>query len=315
MKCISCESEINPKFRHAIEQNVCPFCGSSIMEELLKTLLVSLGDTMQKMQAYPDQLSDWLLSNYNYIKTDSVDLIKYVPKEAVKEMKKELDNEDFIDRKKKVIKVKVENGKEEEVVTQKAMSDARTAGFFERAEIIKKGANGNDDTGIDDGDTDTSETSDEDEGIQLNPVKSSKNPRTFKSAAEKTRHLKELKKKIEDEGSLAAVGETGMASTINPENLANADPEMVAAFSSELGEGDIITSALPPSGLDDEDAMADQILSINQSLASKKGAKSGDYNDADMRALREMHSRVAKSKRAFESGENRGGKGGGFSRA
>ena len=315
MKCISCESEINPKFKHAIEQNVCPFCGSSIMEELLKTLLVALGDTMQKMQSYPGQLDDWLLSNYNYIKTDSPNLIQYVPKEAVKEMKKELDNEDFIDRKKKVIKVKVENGKEEEVVTQKAMSDARTAGFFERAEIIKRGANRDDDTGSDDGDTDPGEIYDEDEGIQLNPVKSSKNPRTFKSAADKTRHLKELKKKIEDEGSLAAVGETGMASTIDPENLANPDPEMVALFSSELGEGDIITSAIPPSGLDDEDAMADQILSINQSLASKKGSKSGDYNDSDMRALREMHARVARSKKAFENGDNRGGKGGGFSRA
>jgi hypothetical protein len=314
MKCISCESEINPKFKHAIEQNMCPFCGGSIMEELLKSLLVSLADTMQKMKEYPEQLDDWLFSNYGYIKTDSPDLIKFVPKEQLKELRKEVDNEDFVERKKKVIKVKVENGKEVEAITEKIQSDARTAGFFERAQIIKRGEGGGDDTGSDIGDTDNGDTSDGEEDVQLVPIKSSKKPRTFKSAAEKTRHLKELKKKIETEGAQAVVGETGLAAMIDPENLENADPEMVAAFQSELGDGDIITSALPVSSYDDEDAMADQILTINQSLAGKKKSKSGDYNEADVRALREMHNRVAKSKEAFETGENRGGKGGGFSR-
>lgn len=317
MKCISCESEINPKFKHAIEQNSCPFCGKSIMEELLKSLLITLQDTMQKMQEYPEQLNDWLFSNYNYVRTDSPDLIRFVPKEQLKDLKKEVDNEDFVERKKKVIKVKVENGKEVEVVTEKIQADSKTAGFFERAQIIKRGEE--DDTGTDIGDrddnTDSGDETDEGEDVQLNYIKSPKKPRTFKTAAEKTRHLKELKKKIETDGAQVAIGEAGLASMIDSENLDNADPELVAALSSELSDGDIITSAIPSGSGDDEDAMTDRILSINRAASGKGKAKSGDYNEADMRALREMHNRVAKSKEAFENGENRGSKGGGFSRA
>jgi hypothetical protein len=314
MKCISCESEINPKFKHAIEQNICPFCGSSIMEELLKSLLVSLGDTMQKMQQYPEQLNDWLFSNYNYIKTDSPELISFVPKDQIKDLKRVVEDEDFVERKKKLIKVKVENGKEVEAITEKIQSDARTAGFFERAQIIKRKDGDEGDPGIELRDSDSGDASDDEEDVQLVPVKSSKKPRSFKSAAEKTRHLKDLKKKIEDEGAQIAVGETGLAAMIDPENLENADPEMVSAFSSELGDGDIINSALPAT-YDDEDQMVDQMLVLNKSLAGKNKSKSGDYNEADVRSLREMHTRVARSKQAFENGDNRGGKGGGFSRA
>src|ERR1700722_1142946 len=126
MRCISCESEINPKFRHAIERNMCPFCGGSIMEELLKSLLGSLGETMQKMQQYPEQLNDWLFSNYSYIKTDSPELINFVPRDQLKDLRKEANDEDFVERKKKVIKVKVENGKEVEAVTENIQSNART---------------------------------------------------------------------------------------------------------------------------------------------------------------------------------------------
>lgn len=312
MKCISCESEINPKFKHAIEQNACPFCGGSIMEELLKSLLVSLRETMQKMQEYPDQLDDWMLSNYDYIKTDSPDLIAFVPREQLKDLRKEVDNEEF-ERKKKVIKVKIENGKEVEAVTEKIQSDSKTAGFFERAQIIKKGDGSGGD--LDDGDSDSSDTSDEEQDFQPNPVKPNQKPRAFKSAAEKTRHLKEIKKRIQSEGAQAVIGEAGLATMIDPNNLDNADPEMVNAFESELSDGDIVASALPTSGLDDEDAMTDRIMSINMAAKGKNNKnKGGAYNEADMKALKEMHARVAKSKRAFEDGENRDGKGG-FSRA
>src|SRR5277367_6689273 len=138
MKCISCEIEINPKWKHAIDQNICPFCGQSIMEELLKGLLSTLQDTMEKLQSYPDQINDWLLSNYNFIKTDNPSLVTYVPKEIIRELKKELDSEDF-DRKRTTIKVKTADGEEEEVVTEKIQSDSKTAGFFERSGLIKKG--------------------------------------------------------------------------------------------------------------------------------------------------------------------------------
>src|SRR5579885_95705 len=115
MKCITCEVEINPKWKHAIDINVCPFCGQHIMEEHLKNLLTSLGETMEKLQAYPQQLDDWLLSNYNYIKTDSPNLKMYLPKETVKELRKELDEAEFQEKKRSVVKVKnAVTGEEEE---------------------------------------------------------------------------------------------------------------------------------------------------------------------------------------------------------
>lgn len=134
IKCISCEFEINPKWRHAIEMNICPTCGKSIMDEHLKNLFVSLSVTMEKLQQYPDQLNDWMLSNYNFIKTDSSLLPTYCPKEASK-----LDDESFQKRKNKksIVKVKTESG-EEEVETESLQSEERTNLFFKRAEAVQK---------------------------------------------------------------------------------------------------------------------------------------------------------------------------------
>jgi len=46
MRCISCTTEINPQWKHAIDMNVCPFCGKHIMEEHLKNLFAALSSTM-----------------------------------------------------------------------------------------------------------------------------------------------------------------------------------------------------------------------------------------------------------------------------
>jgi hypothetical protein len=300
MKCISCETEINPKWKHALEQNICPYCGGSIMEELLKGLLSLLQDTMQKMQEYPDQLNDWMLSNYNYIKTDSLDLITYVPKEALKEVKKEFDADNF-DRKKKTIKVKVDDGKEVEVETEKIQSDSKTAGFFERAEIIKRGS-GNEDEGS--GDLDPGDEG-ADQAAKLQPTKPNR-PKAFKSATERTEYLKGLKKKIEIEakGQGGIVGQESLAAMIDPD--AEVSSEDIAMISS----GDIISSGLVGSpNLDDEDATTKRVLSMNLALASRNDANNtkgqdGGYNEKDARALQNL---VDKAK-----GNSMGG---GFSRS
>ena len=67
MKCMSCSEQINSKFKHAIESNTCPFCGSLIMEEGLKNLLTDLRGIMDKLSAYPEELKDFLYSNYSLI--------------------------------------------------------------------------------------------------------------------------------------------------------------------------------------------------------------------------------------------------------
>lgn len=311
MRCISCESEINPRFKHAIEQNICPTCGDSIMEELLKSLLITLQDTMSKMQQYPDQLNDWMLSNYNYIKTDSSELINYVPKESLKEMKREVDGKEF-DKKKRIIKVKTEHG-EEEVVTEKVQSDSRTAGFFERAELIKKGVSNDDRDAADgNGDLDPGDGEEYAPEVELQAIKSDK-PKAFKSASERTRYLKKLKQKIESEGSQAIIGEEGLVAMISADEMDSASPHDVAAFQAALGDGDIINSALPISD-DDEDSLTNRVLAANiASKGNKSKGSGGGYNEADVRALQDMHSRVNNSRKNFENGESRGK--GGFSRS
>lgn len=275
MKCISCDVEINPKWRHAVEINVCPFCGQHILEEHLKNLLTSLGDTMLKLQEYPDQLNDWLLSNYNFIKTNSPDLIMYVPKESLKETKREIDEQDFQDRKKFIVKVKTERG-EEEVEAQTLQSEDKTTAFFKRAEVIRP---------------------------------QSKDPKDgFKSPSEKTSYIKNLKKQIEEEGSQGVISEDGMAAMISPEMMDSADPAEVAAIQSMLSSAGSVASSLSGSSTGEDDDIPPAVLA----MANRAKGRGTDPN-ADIAKLQEMHSRINESRKNFETGENRGK--GGFSRA
>ena len=72
MKCMSCSEKINSKFKHAIESNTCPFCGSLIMEEVLKNLLTDLRSVMDKLSAHPEELKDFLHSNYSLINESDI---------------------------------------------------------------------------------------------------------------------------------------------------------------------------------------------------------------------------------------------------
>lgn len=276
MKCISCETEINPKWKHAIDINVCPFCGQHIMEEHLKNLLTTLGETMEKLKAYPDQVNDWLLSNHNYIKTDSPNLKLYLPKEAFKELKRELDEEEFQEKKRSVVKIKNgTTGEEEEVVVEKTMSDAKTNSFFERAEAL--------------------------------PPSGKSKKDAPKSIAERTQHLKKLKEQIESEGAQAIVNETGQAAVIRPSEMAEADPEEVAGWQAMLDEGDIVNSGLSgmSSGEDDDD-IPPAVLAMSKRASKHSG---GETNEQDLESLRRMQAKVQGSAKRLASGK------GGFSRS
>lgn len=279
MKCISCEVDINPKWKHAIDMNVCPFCGKHIMEEHLKNLLGSLAETMEQLKEYPDQLNDWLLSNYGFIKTDSPDLPSYLPedylKDYVREAKKIENEKDFLEKKMYTVKVKTEKG-EEEVIVEKTQSEEKTNGFFQRAEAINQVAK--------DGP---------------------------KSISEKTAHLKQLKKKIETEASQGIVNETGLAAMISPDMLSKANPEEVAAYQTLISSEDEVMSSLPESSNGDDDEIPPVVLAM-----ASRGKNNNKNNEAaDIAKLQQMHARIKNSRVNFESGENRGGKGGGFSRA
>lgn len=214
MKCISCSVEINPKWKHAINSNICPFCGSFILEEHLKNLLNSLNDIMDKLNEYPSQLDDWMLSNYNYIKTDSSNLVEYVPKEYFKEIKKIEDERVFEEKKsnKFIVKVKTDAG-EQEVEAEKIQAEDRTNEFFKRAEAVKPNIDG------------------------------------FKSTAEKTQHLKAMAQQIKRAGSVS-IDNFDRPSAISPEMMESSDPEMVEEIESLFSENEVSSSL--SDGLGDE---------------------------------------------------------------
>lgn len=278
MKCISCETEINPKWKHAIDINVCPFCGKHIMEEHLKNCIASLTVAMDDMLKYQDQLDDWLLSNHNYIKTNSPNLKLYLPKEVFKEIRKEMDDEEFKEKKRTITKVKVSDGNggftEEEVVVEKIQSDDRAQIFHKLANNMLKS----------------------DKAVDGDP----------KSVVEKTKDLRAVAQKVKREVAAAMSNkEGGMASMISKDALAEADPEAVAEFQSVIGSGDIVASGLPPVSDGDDDEIPAAVLAMAN--MKKNGGPDG-ANEKDLRALAEMQAKVRNSSKKLSSG------GGSFSR-
>lgn len=280
MKCISCETEINPKWKHAIDINVCPFCGKHIMEEHLKNLLSTLAQTMEQLQQYPDQVNDWLLSNYNFIKTDSPNLKLYLPKETIKELRKEIDDAEFQEKKMSVVKIKTPDGGEQEVLVEKVQSDAKTEAFFERAEVLKGAGK-----------------------TSGKAAKAPDEPEPPKSVAEKTRNLKDRVAEIKKAGA-TALNEGGVASMISPEMLDSADPDAVAEFQAMIDGGDIVASSLPDAATGDDD----EIPSVVLAMASRGKKGNTGANEKDLQSLHEMQNKVQNAHKRLSSGK------GGFSR-
>lgn len=289
MKCISCETEINPKWKHAIDINVCPFCGQHIMEEHLKNCLSNLAVAMEDMLKYQEQLDDWLLSNHNYVKTDSPNLIHFISKEdaintfklAEETKKPEKRESSSSEPQVQVKKLKVPDGKGgftvEEVVVEKTQSEEQTNGFFDRAEVLK-------------GSGKTSGKA----------PKAPDEPEEPKSVAEKTRNLKARVAEIKKAGS-AAIEENGMASVIDPDMLNDADPDDVAVLEAAITGGDIVASGLPPTSDGDDD----EIPSIVQNMASRALQKGGGNgaNERDMQTLQEMQNKVRNAQKRLSSGK------------
>lgn len=278
MKCISCNVEINPQWTHAIDMNVCPFCGKHIMEEHLKNLFGTLRETMEALANYPDQLNDWMLSNHNYIKTDSPDIGKYMPKEMLKELQKIEDDKDFQKRKesqKFTVKVKTENG-EEEIVAEKIQSEEKTNDFFKRAEVIKNNA----------------------------PTKQQQGPNIYQSPTEKTQHLKAMAQQIKKAGSQGLTDVSGGSMMLPAEMLDNADPEAVAEYQQMIGGGDIASSINSDSDFDDDLPGGDFILQANMAAAAGKSINSagGGANAKDLAHLQRLQSKVSEARRNVSSG-------------
>jgi len=128
MECMSCQATINPKWKFAIENNSCPCCGQQIMEQELKDLLSSLSSSFDKLnENYAKQLDHWMLHNFNYIKTDSPELINYVPKHLLPVKEK------IVER-----KVSSEFSEEEDSEVVKPADPEAAAKFFKNAGVEKQ---------------------------------------------------------------------------------------------------------------------------------------------------------------------------------
>jgi hypothetical protein len=220
---------------------------------------------MEQLAPYQDQLNDWLLSNHNYIKTDSTDLINFVPKDLMKDFVKNDSEKDFQERKNKkfTVKVATETG-EQEVAVEKIQSEEKTNEFHKRAEAVKPNIEG------------------------------------FNSVSEKTQHLKALAQQIRREGA-TVVNQAGMPAVIDPSEVTEViDPEMVAELQSAISGGDIITSSLPESDLGGDEEIPSVVL--NMANRAARGGK--DPND-DLMKLKALQAKAQRNSLSGRGGFSR----------
>jgi hypothetical protein len=71
MICKSCSAEIPPQWLFALSTNLCPGCGSALMNEDEKSLLDELTAAMERMPNNPRGIAGWILSNFRVLKINS----------------------------------------------------------------------------------------------------------------------------------------------------------------------------------------------------------------------------------------------------
>lgn len=217
---------------------------------------------MDSLQMYESQLNDWMLSNYNYIKTESEDLINYVPVELLKEYSFTA-RKSAEDSKKHTVKVKFKNDfgedQEEEVQVEQALSEEKTNDFFKRAEV----------------------------GLKVD-ARGGHGPQKFNSIAEKTEHLKNLKSQIEKDSKTASGA--SMADILTANLLADDDVREdttndLSSIKSDLytGDDEIPAAVLrmaakanktkdPEADIDKLREMHDRISESNKNFSGAKGS-------------------------------------------
>jgi hypothetical protein len=287
MKCVSCEASIDPKWAHAIANNVCPSCGLAICPEHLKNLFASLSKTMQEMQQYPAELNDWLLSNYQYIKTDDPNLINYVPadqlKSSVAVARKDAKP---LGKTTQVIKIKnPDTGKIEEQVieVETLQSEAKTNEFFERAQAFTP------------------------------PPKEKGAPEEEpKSVAEHTQHLKAVATKAKKEIRAGHSSPKGIISQADLASMIQAEAQGDAGLDIEVSQLEEAITGEPAIQYSDEDPSEpfsgdDPIPSFVLNMAASAGATKQSKAQQEARDLHDMQTKVANaSKRLGQGSFSRG---------
>lgn len=104
MICISCAAVINPEYKFAIQQGVCPGCGQAMYSEETKTLITELKEVLQKMPNDPEGLAGWFASNYEMKKIGSAEPTEFysVKPKKLKKAKQEENDEEELDIEQKI---------------------------------------------------------------------------------------------------------------------------------------------------------------------------------------------------------------------
>jgi hypothetical protein len=242
MRCISCDIEINPKWKHAIDNNACPMCGDPIMDEGLKSLLTTLQATMEQLESYPEQVNDWLFSNFSYIKTDASNLVDFVPKELLaSHFQKRKQDQDSV-HEKHSIKVKTEHG-EQDVLVEKIQDDEKTSQFFKRAE---------------------------------NNLQKSK----FESVADRTAYIKTLKRQIENGETPNSNAQSDGFVITDSSDLPNQNMDMDIDLYTMAQESEALSNF--PGSMGDEEDDEDRIPSVVANMARKAAGNKNPQKDIDL---------------------------------
>jgi hypothetical protein len=249
-----------------------------ILPDKLKGLLTTLADTLAQLQEFPEQLDDWLLSNYSYIKTSSPELSSFLPKETIKSLNKAINDEECQEKKTEIVKMKID-GKMQDIVCEKLQSEKRTKEIFDRTEIIK--------------------------GIGKSAGQGPKDPNAPeppKSIAERTQYLKAINEQIKKEAKQGFIDQDHLASMIEMEGAATDGPTPeVAELQAAITGTDVISSAIPDAQTDDDEPIG---MNVVAALAQRVGSGSKQSaQEKDLASLRKIHDKVLHGQAHMLSGE------------
>lgn len=272
MQCNSCNTNIDPKWKHAIDKNICPFCGQSILEEHLKQLISTLSTTMEQLQQYPSQLNDWMLANYSYIKTDDPNLITYLPEELLPSL--QTNKPKKVSQEKEIRQIKMPDGSTQSIEVEKLVDDETTKSFMDRAK----------------------------DNIKLVDKDHNK---SFKNVQERAAYLKEMAQSIKKgETQTSYIKETDLNEMIN-ENANQQQLDEAIDYQQMINESSSINSSINSQdmsqGLDDE-KIPNFVLNLANKAKNNQSKKTNDLETLENLVSKSNSSVLSSGKGSFSRG-------------
>ncbi len=266
MQCKSCQQEVLSKFTHAIMTNICPFCGSEIMDPDLQKVLNSLKDVMNegKSKKYLYQIFDWLHSNYELVNKND------------EQYQVLLDDNFSLREENKNLKEEIENLKNNKNLPNKQQTPKPISVENVKMGVDKEGNN-----------------------VQMEGELLSTNEVFKKRALVKSDNnkIKQLAEQIKKNGSISP-SEDPIDIETSSNNIS--ENEMEEILSNSLQTSSMINNALPSSYEDDDfDSLPPEVESfVNQAASSKDGG----YNAKDVEMLKKIQNKNRNASAALDRG-------------